>query len=176
MLLRNGPEVGERHRVEVDVPATPLWYDADDTQLRQVLWTLASNGLRAMPDGGCLKLSASEETGGGLRAALPLLGSGPVMVLNTDAIWTGAPQWQIEALRRIEVPEELQRKYNLPALGAADGPIKNAIFGDNNARLYDFRPAQRAALASDTIAQAKAIYERDGGARTNLAYGYFRTA
>lgn len=29
------------------------------------------------------------ETGGGLRAALPLLGAGPVMVLNTDAIWTG---------------------------------------------------------------------------------------
>lgn len=29
------------------------------------------------------------ETGGGLRAALPLLGDGPVMVLNSDAIWTG---------------------------------------------------------------------------------------
>lgn len=30
------------------------------------------------------------ETGGGLRAALPLLGAGPVMTLNTDAVWTGA--------------------------------------------------------------------------------------
>ncbi len=30
------------------------------------------------------------DTGGGLRAALPLLGSGPVMMLNTDAVWTGA--------------------------------------------------------------------------------------
>lgn len=30
------------------------------------------------------------ETGGGLKAALPLLGSGPVAVLNSDAIWTGA--------------------------------------------------------------------------------------
>ncbi len=29
------------------------------------------------------------ETGGGLRAALPLLGSGPVFTLNTDAIWCG---------------------------------------------------------------------------------------
>ena len=29
------------------------------------------------------------ETGGGLRAALPLLGDGPVLTLNTDAIWTG---------------------------------------------------------------------------------------
>ncbi len=29
------------------------------------------------------------ETGGGLRAALPLLGSGPVFTLNPDAIWSG---------------------------------------------------------------------------------------
>ena len=29
------------------------------------------------------------ETGGGLRAALPLLGPGPVLTLNTDAAWRG---------------------------------------------------------------------------------------
>ncbi len=29
------------------------------------------------------------DTGGGLRAALPLLGPGPVMTLNSDAVWTG---------------------------------------------------------------------------------------
>lgn len=29
------------------------------------------------------------ETGGGLRAALPLLGDGPVLTLNTDAVWSG---------------------------------------------------------------------------------------
>ena len=29
------------------------------------------------------------DTGGGLRHALPLLGSDPVMTLNTDAIWSG---------------------------------------------------------------------------------------
>ena len=29
------------------------------------------------------------DTGGGLKAALPLLGLGPVMLLNTDAVWTG---------------------------------------------------------------------------------------
>jgi MurNAc alpha-1-phosphate uridylyltransferase len=30
------------------------------------------------------------ETGGGLRNALPLLGNGPVITMNTDAIWNGA--------------------------------------------------------------------------------------
>ena len=29
------------------------------------------------------------ETGGGLRAALPLLGPGPVITMNTDAVWLG---------------------------------------------------------------------------------------
>jgi MurNAc alpha-1-phosphate uridylyltransferase len=29
------------------------------------------------------------ETGGGLRKALPLLGNGPVITLNSDAVWTG---------------------------------------------------------------------------------------
>ena len=29
------------------------------------------------------------DTGGGLRAALPLLGDGPVLTLNSDAVWQG---------------------------------------------------------------------------------------
>ncbi|MHA6264260.1 nucleotidyltransferase family protein [Arenibacterium sp. CAU 1754] len=29
------------------------------------------------------------ETGGGLKAALPMLGDGPVFTMNTDAIWSG---------------------------------------------------------------------------------------
>jgi uncharacterized protein len=91
---------------------------------------------------------------------------------GTDAIWTGSPQWQIEALRRLEIPEDLQRKYALKPLGAADGPLKTAVFGGNNARLYNYKPEQRAELANDKIAAYKEIYERDGAGRTNLAYGY----
>jgi predicted TIM-barrel fold metal-dependent hydrolase len=94
---------------------------------------------------------------------------------GTDAIWTGAPQWQIEALRRLEIPEDLQKKHGLAPLGAADGPVKTAIFGGNNARLYNFNPAHRAALENDVIAQHKVAYEREGSMRTNLAYGYVDT-
>ena len=45
------------------------------------------------------------ETGGGLRAALPLLGPGPVFTMNTDAVWRGpnplchlAAQWRPEEM------------------------------------------------------------------------------
>ncbi|MFZ9405928.1 MAG: amidohydrolase family protein [Burkholderiaceae bacterium] len=91
---------------------------------------------------------------------------------GTDAIWTGAPQWQIEALRRLEIPEELRRKHGFAALGDADGAVKSAIFGDNNARLYGVDRSQRQALAQDAFAQAREAYEREGSQRTNLAYGY----
>ena len=91
---------------------------------------------------------------------------------GTDAIWTGAPQWQIEALRRLEIPEELRRKHGFAALGEADGAVKRAIFGENNARLYGVDRAQRQALTQDAFAQAREAYEREGSLRTNLAYGY----
>jgi hypothetical protein len=93
-------------------------------------------------------------------------------VWGTDAVWTGAPQWQIEALRRLEIPEEMQKKYGFPALGAADGPIKRAIFGENSARLYNYKYERRAELATDRIALAKADYEKSGDGRTNMRYGY----
>jgi predicted TIM-barrel fold metal-dependent hydrolase len=90
---------------------------------------------------------------------------------GTDAIWTGSPQWQIEALRRLEIPEDLQRKHGFKPLGPADGAVKTAVFGGNNARLYDFKPAQQAALAVDHLAHCRQIYDKDPQ-RTNLAYGY----
>jgi predicted TIM-barrel fold metal-dependent hydrolase len=92
------------------------------------------------------------------------------VVWGTDAVWTGSPQWQIEALRRLEIPEDMQTRYGFAPLGPADGPVKRAILGENSARLY--RYDRRAALASDRIALARAAYETEGPGRTNRRYGY----
>ena len=62
-LLRNSAEAREEHTVEVDVPPDPVWYDADENQIRQIVWNIASNGLRAMPDGGRLLLSVALQGG-----------------------------------------------------------------------------------------------------------------
>jgi two-component system sensor histidine kinase PilS (NtrC family) len=56
LLLRNSADVLEQHQISVDVPATELWYEADEGQIKQIVWNLATNGLRAMPDGGRLHL------------------------------------------------------------------------------------------------------------------------
>jgi two-component system sensor histidine kinase PilS (NtrC family) len=61
-LLRNSAEFSDGHEVEVDAPPEPVWYFADDNQLRQIVWNLATNGLRAMPGGGRLRLAVAAES------------------------------------------------------------------------------------------------------------------
>ncbi len=93
------------------------------------------------------------------------------VIWGTDAVWTGAPQWQIEGLRRLEIPEDMQKKYGFAPLGPADGPVKTAIFGENVARLYTYnRHAELA--APDRLTQIKEEYERRGVGRSNRRYGY----
>jgi hypothetical protein len=93
------------------------------------------------------------------------------VIWGTDAVWTGAPQWQIEGLRRLEIPEDMQRKHGFAPLGPADGPVKSAILGENVARLY--RYDRRAELAGSTrLAELKAEYARSGIGRSNRRYGY----
>jgi predicted TIM-barrel fold metal-dependent hydrolase len=99
---------------------------------------------------------------------------GPERVFwGTDAVWYGSPQWQIEALRRMEIPPDLRDKFGWPALGSADGPTKRAILGQNAARHYGLDVAQiQRAAASDQLAQLKRRYREAGAQRSNLAYGF----
>ena len=70
MLLRNSPEVEAHHTIEVQVAGEPVLIDADEGQVRQIIWNLATNGLRAMPERGALTLSAREATAGNQRSAV----------------------------------------------------------------------------------------------------------
>ena len=64
LLLRNSSELAEGHEILVDVPSAELWFEADEGQIKQIVWNLATNGLRAMPDGGRLHLVAAQTPGG----------------------------------------------------------------------------------------------------------------
>ena len=59
LLLRNSADVHASHAVDIAVPSDPIWFEADEGQMKQIVWNLATNGLRAMPGGGRLRLGAS---------------------------------------------------------------------------------------------------------------------
>jgi len=76
-------------------------------------------------------------------------------------------------MRRLEIPEDMQKKYGFKPLGPADGPVKRAIFAGNSVRMYGLRPKLADhGITTDKIAAIKAEYLTAGGSRTNARYGF----
>jgi signal transduction histidine kinase len=85
LLLRNSAEVLEGHDIAVDVPADELWYEADEGQVKQIVWNLATNGLRAMPGGGRLRLICASEPSADV-----------ILTVRDDGV--GIPPGEVDAL------------------------------------------------------------------------------
>jgi predicted TIM-barrel fold metal-dependent hydrolase len=95
---------------------------------------------------------------------------------GTDSVWYGSPQWQIEAFRRMEIPEDLQRKFGFAPLGPAEGSVKSAILGRNSARLYKLDPGtSMEPWRHDHLGSMKKAYLENGPTRNNMAYGYVKS-
>ena len=96
---------------------------------------------------------------------------------GSDSLWYGSPQWQIEALRRLEIPDDMRKKHGFAPLGPADGLVKTAMFSGNTARLYklELKSAQ-GEITKDKLAAIKAEYVAMGGTRSNARYGYVHRA
>jgi uncharacterized protein len=99
------------------------------------------------------------------------------VVWGSDSVWYGSPQWQIEALRRLEIPEDMRKKHGFTTLGPVDGLVKNAIFAGNSARLYNVHvQAAQGAITTDRLAAIRGEYVAMGGLRSNTRYGYVSRA
>ena len=81
LLLRNSGDVGEGHVIDVDLPPGEVAYEADEGQIRQIIWNLATNGLRAMPKGGRLRLSVAMEPAAGAPSPVD---DGHVVIIIED--------------------------------------------------------------------------------------------
>jgi hypothetical protein len=89
---------------------------------------------------------------------------------GTDSIWWGSPQWQIEAFRRLQMPEEYIVRFGFKPL---TDEVKRRIFGLNAAKLYNIDPQDRLrALPSDSLERLKQSYRAAGGMRSNTQYGW----
>jgi len=89
---------------------------------------------------------------------------------GTDSIWYGTPQWQIEAFRRFEIPQDLVDAHGYRPLTRQ---VKEQIFGLNAARLFGVDvAAQRHDLPRDYLSQIKMAYLDEGPAPTHHFYGW----
>jgi predicted TIM-barrel fold metal-dependent hydrolase len=62
------------------------------------------------------------------------------ILFGSDSLWYGGPQWQIEALWRFQIPQELQDKCDYPQLTEKS---RRRILGLNSAVLYGLKGAQQ---------------------------------
>jgi predicted TIM-barrel fold metal-dependent hydrolase len=92
---------------------------------------------------------------------------------GTDSIWWGSPQWQIEAFRRLDMPEELTKRFGWQPL---TDDVKRSVFGLNAARVYGVDiEAKRNPVPSDYIEKLRRMYKQSGLAEPgNTQYGWVR--
>ncbi len=88
-LLENNAELTAAHAIAVDVPLE-AWYEADEGQIRQIVWNLATNAVRAMPDGGELRLCVMESAVGSGRPA--------ALVIRVEDQGVGIAQEEIDGI------------------------------------------------------------------------------
>jgi uncharacterized protein len=122
------------------------------------------------------------------------------ILFGSDSLWYGSPQWQIEALWRFEIPDELRSRFGYPKMTKS---AKRKILGLNAAKLYGLPPAAEASrkgvyrpvpsnfaslipnelktllefpgFAADNLSKLRQRYVELGGGRSNTRYGWIRT-
>jgi len=72
---------------------------------------------------------------------------------GTDSLLWGNPQWQIDAFRKFQIPDELVEGYGYPKLTPE---IKRKVLGENAARIWNINKEEamqaKIALRSEALA------------------------
>lgn len=89
---------------------------------------------------------------------------------GTDSIWYGTPQWQIEAMRRFEIPEAMIERHGYAPLTAT---VKERIFGLNAAKVFGVDVnAKRNEIPGDYLSQMRMAYLEEGADPSHHWYGW----
>ncbi len=96
------------------------------------------------------------------------------VVWGSDAVWTGSPQWQIEALRRLEIPDDMQK--NTASSRSARRTVRSSAPSSARTMRGSIASRRSNAQRSTTTASpsSKRIMCSMARTRSNLAYGYIR--
>ena len=89
---------------------------------------------------------------------------------GTDSIWYGTPQWQIEAFKRFQIPDQLIERHRYQPLTRE---VKERIFGLNAARVFRLdAKAKRHELSRDVLGQLRMSYLEEGPEPSHRVYGW----
>jgi uncharacterized protein len=90
---------------------------------------------------------------------------------GTDSVWRGSPQWQIEALRRLEMPQSLMNQFAYRPLTTA---VKGADFRAQRRAPLRRRPnGKRNPVPGDYVDRLKELYKQAGHPPPrNTQYGW----
>ena len=89
---------------------------------------------------------------------------------GTDSIWSGTPQWQIEAFRRFQLPDQFIEQHGYVPLTRE---VKAQIFGLNGAKLFGVDvAAARKQVPSDYVGRMRMSYLEEGADPSHRLYGW----
>ena len=116
------------------------------------------------------------------------------VVFGSDSVWYGSPQWQIDAMWRFQIPEDMRKKFGYPEFTT---DAKRKILGLNSAKLYginvrdQFKPVpsdyekrmtndlkrvmEFPGYSADNMSRLKEKYAELGAEPSNTRYGWIRT-
>ncbi len=85
-LFRHDPTVNEKHIFAFEPPAKNIFIRGDETLIKQIIWNLAQNSIKSMPDGGGLSVELSEPVADRVRIVVSDTGHG-IVPENIDKIF-----------------------------------------------------------------------------------------
>jgi predicted TIM-barrel fold metal-dependent hydrolase len=72
---------------------------------------------------------------------------------GTDSLLWGNPQWQIEAFRKFQIPDQLVEGHGYPKITPE---IRRKVFGENAARIWNINKQQAMQAKAQIVATAMA--------------------
>jgi hypothetical protein len=162
-------DVREAMRVDLSRPPARINWVTDLCEIRQKNPTLTNVYAELGSTFGLTAITAPNLCAHILGMLVQHLGADHVL-WGTDSIWWGTPQWQIDAFRRLTMPESLMQTFGYAPLTP---DVKAQILGLNAAAVYGVDPAAMLnPMPTDFVSKLKAAYRDDRPQPSLTQYGW----
>jgi hypothetical protein len=162
-------DIGQAARVDLSRRDARVDWVTDLCEIRQRNPTLTNIYAELGSTFGMTAITAPRLCGHVLGMLIQSLGADHVL-WGTDSVWWGSPQWQIEAFRRFDMPENLMTIFGYAPLTP---DVKAKILGLNAAAVFGVDPAAVLnPVPQDFVSRLRAAYLEEGPRPSLTQYGW----